>query len=313
MTHNAPLNTAPRTNREYVGRFAPSPTGPIHAGSIAAALASYLDARAHRGKWLLRIEDIDPPREQAGAANQIISVLQAFGLHPDGPVTWQHDHFARYQSALDKLQSAGLAYRCRCSRKTIKAQRLADGLSTPSPGEELAYCGTCRHANVTALEPHSWRLNTANSIIDWHERRDGSTHREELAESCGDFNLRRRDGLWSYQLAVVVDDGADGITDIVRGNDLSSNTARQCLLQEQLGLERPRYQHIPIVKDAAGVKLSKQSYAPAIALPANQAGAVQVLNDALFHLGFAAVHTPHLAQFWPRAIGQWACRFGPPA
>lgn len=294
---------------DYVGRFAPSPTGPLHAGSLVAALASYLDARAHRGKWLLRIEDIDPPREEPGATGAIIAALTAHGMVADGPVSWQSHHDQRYESALTALSQRRLAYRCRCSRSQIIAARRALGLADAPPGHHTPYPGTCRDAEVPASEPHSWRFNCDGPPIRWLERRDGHTVTESVSDRVGDFVLRRRDRLWSYQLAVVVDDAAAGVTDVVRGDDLADNTARQCSLQSALGYQRPRYLHIPVLRDAQGNKLSKQTLAPALPMPGNEREAIGQLNRALTHLQLNPVAVDTLARFWPDAIRQWAVRY----
>ena len=267
----------------YVGRFAPSPTGPLHAGSLVAALASWLDARAAGGRWLVRIEDVDPPRCQAGAAERILLQLAACGLHPDEPPLYQSDHSARYQQALDALRERGLAYPCACTRRDIDAALAARGLAHERHVER-PYPGTCR-AGLGGRAARAWRFHTekyqsnqspalssqaleaifsiAVDGVRWHDRRLGP-QQQEVAAQVGDFVLRRADGLWSYQLAVVVDDAAQGITHIVRGEDLADNTPRQVLLQSALGLPTPRYLHTPLVRGTDGEKLSKQHGAPAI-------------------------------------------------
>ncbi len=245
-----------------------------------AALASWLDARAHGGRWLVRIEDVDRPRCVAGAAERILGQLAACGLHPDEPPWRQSTRDGAYRSALDSLRDAGLAYPCGCSRRDIEA---AQGAGRVRDGERV-YPGTCRHG-LHGRPARAWRLRTdadrasavfagrpispADSLgggdthIDWTDRRLGPQH-QNLTREVGDFVLRRADGLWAYQLAVVVDDAAQGITDVVRGEDLADNTPRQIHLQRALGLPTPRYLHTPLVWAAPGVKLSKGHGAVAI-------------------------------------------------
>lgn len=271
----------------YIGRFAPSPTGPLHAGSLVAALASWLDARAHGGQWLVRIEDVDAPRCAPGADALILSQLAACGLHPDAPPLWQSTRGAPYQRALEQLQAAGWAYPCACTRKEIEAAWSAQGLAHERHVER-PYPGTCR-AGLHGRTARAWRFNATDyqarsqaggGVLDWHDRRLGPQH-QDVARSVGDFVLLRADGLWAYQLAVVVDDADQGITHVVRGEDLADNTPRQILLQRALGVATPRYLHTPLVRAADGEKLSKQHGAPALdlrdPLPALQAAA-QVLG-----------------------------------
>ena len=257
----------------YVGRFAPSPTGLLHAGSLVAALASWLDARAHHGRWLVRIEDVDTPRCIPGAGEQILNQLARCGLVPDGPVLWQSQRGEIYQQALDQLIAQGLAYPCGCSRKDIEAAQT-------SPTERhhaQVYPGTCR-AGLNGKPARAWRLNVQAvrkarglpAVTRWTDRRLGE-QAEDVEKEVGDFVLRRADGLWAYQLAVVVDDAAQGVTDVVRGEDLADNTARQIVLQQALGLPTPRYMHTPLVLGANGEKLSKQNGAQALDLTDPQA------------------------------------------
>jgi len=257
----------------YVGRFAPSPTGLLHAGSLVAALASWLDARAHQGRWLVRIEDVDTPRCIPGAGEQILNQLARCGLVPDGPVLWQSQRGEIYQQALDQLIAQGLAYPCGCSRKDIEAAQT-------SPTERhhaQVYPGTCR-AGLNGKPARAWRLNVQAvrkarglpAVTRWTDRRLGE-QAEDVEKEVGDFVLRRADGLWAYQLAVVVDDAAQGLTDVVRGEDLADNTARQIMLQQALGLPTPRYMHTPLVLGANGEKLSKQNGAQALDLTDPQA------------------------------------------
>ena len=245
----------------YRGRFAPSPTGPLHAGSMVAALASWLDARAHGGTWLVRIEDVDTPRCVPGADRVILDQLAACGLVPDEPPVWQSARGALYQDALDRLVASDLAYPCGCTRSDIARALAASGASKPRHGE-LVYPGTCR-TGLHGKPPRAVRFRADGPEVRWTDRRLGEQH-QHVAEAVGDFVLHRADGLWAYQLAVVVDDHLQGITDIVRGEDLADNTPRQILLQRALGYTTPRYLHTPLVRDAAGDKLSKQTGATAV-------------------------------------------------
>jgi glutamyl-Q tRNA(Asp) synthetase len=289
----------------YVGRFAPSPTGPLHPGSLLAALASWLDARAHAGSWLVRIEDVDTPRCRAGAAAQILAQLAACGLHPDAPPWWQSRRGAAYQQALDALIGRGLAYPCCCSRSAIAAALRAQGREI-EPGAELPYPGTCRGGMRVAAAPRrAWRLRLPDPPachVAWEDARLGPQF-ECVEQSIGDFVLKRADGLWAYQLAVVVDDAAQGVTDVVRGADLMASTARQILLQRALGLPTPRYLHIDLLRDAQGRKLSKQDGAAAFApgLPA--------LRAALTHLGLRAQGATQ-GELLAAAVREWSERPG---
>jgi glutamyl-Q tRNA(Asp) synthetase len=243
----------------YVGRFAPSPTGPLHAGSLVAALASWLDARAHGGQWLVRIEDVDQPRCPPGADQHILAQLAACALHPDAPPLYQSLRGAAYQQALDQLITAGAAYPCGCTRSEIAA------LQTSPRHGELIYPGTCR-SGLRGRPARAWRLRTDTAApVHWTDRRLGP-QQQNVALAVGDFVLRRADGLWAYQLAVVADDAEQGITHVVRGADLADNTPRQRLLQEALGLASPHYLHTPLVLGTDGEKLSKQNGAQALDL-----------------------------------------------
>ena len=246
----------------YFGRFAPSPTGPLHAGSLVAALASWLDAQARGGRWLVRIEDVDAPRCVPGAAETILQQLNALGLVPDDAPVWQSHRGALYQQALDHLVAQSMAYPCACSRTDIEAALVAQGHARPRHGE-LVYPGTCR-AGLRERPARAWRFRTTPAPVRWHDRRLGPQQQNVEAE-VGDFVLKRADRLWAYQLAVVVDDGAQGITHVVRGEDLTDNTARQVLLQHALGLPTPRYLHAPLVLGPNGEKLSKQNGAAPLA------------------------------------------------
>jgi glutamyl-Q tRNA(Asp) synthetase len=266
----------------YTGRFAPSPTGPLHAGSLVAALASWLDARAQDGRWLVRIEDVDTPRCVSGADRLILHQLAACGLVPDEPPVWQSQRSALYQAALDQLAAGGHAYPCACSRKDIESALAARG--TPHQRQtELVYPGTCRHG-LAGRSARAWRFRVAASAapVAWHDRRLGP-QQQDVAQEVGDFVLRRADGCWAYQLAVVVDDAAQGINHVVRGEDLADNTARQVVLQQALGLARPEYLHTPLVFGVNGEKLSKQNGAQALQL----AEPLAALNSAAGTLGLA--------------------------
>lgn len=249
---------------DYTGRFAPSPTGPLHAGSLVAALASWLDARAHGGRWLVRIEDVDLPRCVPGADRLILQQLAECGLVPDEAPRYQSQRSTVYQLALDDLAARGLAYPCACSRKDIEAELQRLGRGKPRHGE-LVYPGTCRpeQGGLHGKEARAWRLRVEPGVVYWHDRRLG-TQAQDVRAEVGDFVLRRADGYFAYQLAVVLDDGAQGITHIVRGEDLADNTARQILLQRALGLPTPSYLHTPLVLGPNGEKLSKQNSAQAL-------------------------------------------------
>jgi glutamyl-Q tRNA(Asp) synthetase len=250
----------------YRGRFAPSPTGPLHAGSLVAALASWLDARAHGGTWLVRIEDVDTPRCVPGADRLILQQLAACGLVSDEPVVWQSQRSDLYQGALDRLIDQGDAYPCACSRKDIDMALQAAGLDRERH-HAAVYPGTCRpeRGGLRGREARAWRLQVAPGTVRWSDRRLG-LHSQDVEAGVGDFVLRRADGLWGYQLAVVVDDAAQGITYVVRGEDLADNTPRQLRLQQALALPTPRYLHTPLVLGDNGEKLSKQNGARALDL-----------------------------------------------
>ncbi len=282
--------------RPYRGRFAPSPTGPLHAGSLVAALASWLDARAHGGQWLVRLEDVDQGRCVPGADHEILRQLAACGLHSDEPPVWQSQRGSGYQTALDRLVATTLAYPCACTRKDIEAQWTAQGRSHERHAERV-YPGTCRpeHGGLKGRPARAWRLHTGAVLrqlgwpdaTQWADRRLGP-QQQRVEQAVGDFVLKRADGLWAYQLAVVVDDAAQGITDVVRGEDLHDNTARQIVLQGALALPRPHYLHTPLVCDSRGEKLSKQNGAPALDL----SDPLACLNRAAAVLGLACASGP---------------------
>ena len=327
--------------QRYTGRFAPSPTGPLHAGSLVAALASWLDTRAHGGRWLVRIEDVDGPRCVAGADQTILSQLAACGLFPDEPPVYQLQRGALYQNALAQLIAHGLAYPCACTRQDLARAMQARGLPAARHGE-LVYPGTCR-GGLHGRAARSWRFLTdslksntppaqvkraqaaINLIADdasesalsfthgsplgraevtWQDRRLGK-QAQNVAVDVGDFVLQRADGLWAYQLAVVVDDAAQGVTHIVRGEDLADNTARQILLQRALGLATPAYLHTPLVLGANGEKLSKQNGAQ----PLDVSQPVATLQRAGEVLGLTrqlAAATP--ADWLRQAVPLWAAQ-----
>ena len=228
----------------YVGRFAPTPSGYLHFGSLLAALASYLDAHHHRGRWLVRMEDLDTPRNLAGASEHILRTLEAYGLQWDAEIITQSDRLARYQQTIDRWLDQGLAYYCDCSRRTIMAQ---DGI----------YPGTCRERQLPAAPDHAVRVKVDQSTLGFTDRLQGFIG-QSLASSCGDFIIRRRDGIIAYQLAVVIDDIDQGITDIVRGADLLDSTPRQLWLYHLLQQPAPRYLHVPLIMRHDGEKLSKR-------------------------------------------------------
>ncbi|TAF79422.1 MAG: tRNA glutamyl-Q(34) synthetase GluQRS [Curvibacter sp.] len=293
-------------SKSYRGRFAPSPTGPLHAGSLLAALASWLDARAHGGQWLVRIEDVDTPRCVPGADHFILQQLATCGLLPDESPVWQSQRSALYREALDRLIEIGMAYPCACSRKDIALAREALGESKARHGE-LVYPGTCRRG-LQGRAGRAWRfrsdiaeikqkqaetlMDTAraatetiakpSNIWEWADRRLG-LQTQDLSGEVGDFVLLRADGLWAYQLAVVVDDAAQGITHVVRGEDLADNTVRQMALQTALGAPPVQYLHTPLELGANGEKLSKQNGAAALDL----ADPMTALNRAAMALGLS--------------------------
>ena len=282
----------------YVGRFAPSPTGPLHAGSLVAALASWLDARAHGGRWLVRIEDVDGPRCVPGAAEALLQQLVFLGMAPDETPVWQSQRGEHYQEALDGLVARELAYPCACSRKDIEQALAVQGIGRQRHGE-LVYPGTCRHG-LAGRQARAWRLLVPVGCVPWTDRRLG-LQTQDVAAEVGDFVLKRADGLWAYQLAVVVDDAAQDITHVVRGEDLADNTARQLLLQQALGLPAPLYLHAPLVLGPDGEKLSKQNGAAAL-----RAGEpLAVLNDAATVLGLPASRQPNVADALAAWVKAW--------
>ena len=291
--------TAPRNPPRYRGRFAPSPTGPLHFGSLVAAVGSYLDARAQGGEWLVRIEDVDAPRTVPGAADAILRVLEGFGFEWDGEVWWQSRRLDVYQDVLSSLQADGRAYPCACSRSEIAAlttQRSVDG--------GLRYPGTCRAGLGEGRPVRAWRLQVPDREFMFVDRVQGES-RQNLARDVGDFVLLRADGQYAYQLAVVVDDAAQGVNAIVRGADLIDSTARQVWLQQCLGLPTPSYAHLPVAVDAAGEKLSKQTCAPAV----DAAQGSRLLCSVCAFLGHpppVELYGAPLREFWIWAISAWS-------
>ena len=290
----------------YIGRFAPSPTGVLHAGSLVAALASWLDARAHGGRWLIRIEDLDTPRCVPGAAQEILRQLAACGLLPDEPPLWQSTRHALYERMLVRLNTSGWCYPCGCSRKDIEQTRQGRVATPRGRYTERVYPGTCRdglhgkaaravrlrmvESNVRPLEP---------LIVGWYDRLLGP-QRQNVTDAVGDFILRRADGLWAYQFAVVVDDADQHITHVVRGQDLADNTPRQIHLQHCLNLPTPTYLHTPLVLASDGNKLSKQNGA----LPLDVSEPLAALQAAGSVLGLKVVATRH-ADWLDHAVAAW--------
>jgi glutamyl-Q tRNA(Asp) synthetase len=284
------------SGRRYRGRFAPSPTGPLHFGSLVAAVGSFLDARAHGGEWLVRMEDLDPPREVAGAAQDILRTLGAFGLHPDRDPVYQSQRGGLYQEALQQLESTGNTYPCACSRRDI--ERLSDN------SDGRVYPGTCRNGLPPGRRARSIRLRVPeDASIRFDDRLQGEIA-QYLPEACGDFVLRRADGLFAYQLAVVVDDAEQGITDVVRGADLLECTARQVLLYRLLGYTSPRYLHLPVAANRKGEKLSKQTGAPAIDTRQPVITLCRVL-EFLDQRPPPGLREASLEEFWNWAIASW--------
>ena len=278
---------------QLTGRFAPSPSGPLHFGSLVAALASYCEAKSRRGLWLLRIEDVDTPRVVAGASEQILRDLEAFGFAWDGAVSYQSDRFDQYQYYLDKLLAQGDCYACECSRRSLRKRGVRSG-----PLGQI-YPGLCRLKQLPVAN-HSLRLNTENANSVGFLDRVYGQFSLNLPESVGDFVLKRADSIFAYHLAVVVDDQLQGINQIVRGADLLENTCLHLYLQQKLAFATPEYMHIPLVNNAQGVKLSKQTGARAL----DHQRASRLLVAALRHLG--QVTSPDLEYNNPREVLQWA-------
>jgi len=287
----------------YIGRFAPSPTGPLHAGSLVAALASYLDARAHHGTWLVRIEDIDEGRAVPGAAEGILALLAQLGMHADGEIVWQSRRKALYEAAAARI--ALHTYPCGCNRREIADSRLGF-----APDGAAIYPGTCRYGLAEGRSMRSLRLRVSDpgfDVVSFHDRCAGDVT-QRLSSESGDFVLKRADGFWAYQLAVVVDDALQGVTDVVRGADLLDSTPRQIFLQRVLDVPTPRYLHVPVVRNENGEKLSKQTGAIAVA-PGDERAALAALSEAARFLGLQLPPADSLEAFWRAAIPAWAARF----
>lgn len=282
---------------QYIGRFAPSPTGPLHFGSLVAAVASYCDAKAHKGKWLLRIEDIDRPREIAGAKDTILQQLDAFGFEWDADVVLQSQRNALYLRALHVLQNQALIYPCTCTRKEIADSSHLIGI------DGFIYPKTCLKQSIKRHTNSSLRIKVNSPEISFQDRIQGLII-QDIQNEVGDFVLKRADGLFTYQLAVVVDDSEQGVTHVVRGADLLNSTPRQIYLQQQLSLRIPQYAHIPVVRNSAGEKLSKQTLASSI----NTATAKEQICQALKFLGQNPpedLQSANLADIWQWAINNW--------
>lgn len=282
----------------YRGRFAPSPTGPLHFGSIVAAVGSHLQARHAGGEWLLRIEDIDPPREVPGGSDAILRSLERLGMGWDGAVIFQSQRQEAYLATIADLSHRGLIYPCHCSRKELAARH-------PSSAESFIYDGHCRQAkfNATGAEAGALRMITEDKAIRFNDQLRG-TYTQNLASDVGDFVIQRADGLFAYQLAVVVDDAMQGITEIVRGADLLDNTPRQIYLQQQLGFPTPRYAHLPIAVNELGQKLSKQTGAASIDHLRPQQLIIQVL-EFLGQQPPVELNAATLDELWEWAINHW--------
>ncbi len=280
----------------YVGRFAPSPTGPLHFGSLVAAVASYLEAKRRDGEWLVRTEDIDTPRVVRGAADEILRALAACGMQWDGAIVSQSSRSDAYHAQLHRLRAMGRIYPCACSRREIADSALS-GIEGP------VYPGTCRNGLAPGKAVRAWRINTHGAEVRFNDAIQGPVG-QNLEADIGDFVLLRADHIYAYQLAVVVDDAEQGITDVVRGADLLDSTPRQIYLQQLLKFPTPRYCHVPVAVNADGEKLSKQTLAPAI----DPARPLPALMRALRFLGQQppdALANASLRDFWAWAIANW--------
>lgn len=280
----------------YIGRFAPSPTGPLHFGSLVTATASYLDARAHNGKWLVRMEDLDKPREVAGAAQDILNTLESFGFQWDSEVLFQSQRSELYRQALEQLSSQQLAYPCSCSRKEINAAALM-GIDGP------VYPGFCREGLPAGKQARTWRLRVNDDSIEFEDRVQGKQS-QRLSRQVGDFVIKRADGLFAYQLAVVIDDAIQGVTHIVRGADLLDSTPRQIYLQQRLGFVPPLYAHIPVATNLHGEKLSKHTRAQPVKLRDSGVVLCRVLSFLGMQPPPDLLYVP-LEALWNWAIQHW--------
>ncbi|MGP1676107.1 MAG: tRNA glutamyl-Q(34) synthetase GluQRS [Burkholderiales bacterium] len=306
---------------QYRGRYAPSPTGPLHFGSLVAAVGSYLEAKSRGGLWLVRMEDLDPPREQPGAADAILRTLQACGMGWDGDILYQSKRSEAYRAALARLQQQGLIYPCACTRREIADSILAFAPTRGAHNAPLAraswrraggegghsdvlvYPGTCRNGLAPGKTARATRVRVGDSAIEFEDVLQGRVS-QNLAAEVGDFVLLRADGLYAYQLAVVVDDAEQGISDVVRGADLLASTPRQIYLQRLLGLPTPRYLHLPAAVNAAGEKLSKQTLAAPVDARDTVPALVQVM-DFLGQAPPAQLSRASLAEFWRWARAHW--------
>lgn len=282
--------------KPYIGRFAPSPTGPLHFGSLVAAVASYLDALSHQGSWLVRMEDLDKQREMPGAADEILHMLEAYGFEWQEAVIYQSQRFETYQSVLEQLIADDLVYPCNCSRKEIAAIAHA-GIESP------VYPGLCRNGLSRQRKSHTWRLKTECAHLVFKDEIQGMFD-HHMQRDVGDFILKRADGQFAYQLAVVVDDAQQGINHVVRGADLLNSTSRQILLQYYLGLRSPRYAHIPLAVSRGGQKLSKQNHAT----PLDKTDPAPSLIEAFRFLGIDTQHyvrSDSLTNLWSQALHDW--------
>ncbi|ETD70028.1 glutamyl-Q-tRNA synthetase [Pelistega indica] len=288
-----------QTLSAYTGRFAPSPSGPLHDGSLVAAMASYLDAKAHHGRWLLRIEDIDTPRTVTGADKVIMQQLQALGMHWDGEVIYQSQRLNRYQECFDLLNQQGLIYGCSCTRKIITDNAIALGIHKSG---QYPYLGTCRQGAKGI--PRAWRLIMPEGLFSFEDRWLGRQE-QNIQQEIGDIIIKRADKLFAYQFVVVIDDFDQGVTDIVRGQDILDSTLRQQCIGHYLGFPSIRYLHVPLVMDSEGRKLSKQNHAN----PINLSNALQSLDKAWRILGFNSFHPKNIEAFWSEAVVHWAQRF----
>jgi glutamyl-Q tRNA(Asp) synthetase len=290
------MNTRMKFPNSYRGRFAPSPTGPLHFGSMVAAVGSFLQEKSRGGEWLVRMEDLDPPRVVPGAADEILRTLEAFGLHWDGAVMYQSRRHGVYEAALNMLERLDVIYPCACSRREI-ADSSVSGVDGP------VYPGTCRAGLPSGRAPRAWRVRVNGRAIEFVDAVQGRIVRD-LAADFGDFVVRRADGYFAYQLAVVVDDAEQGITEIVRGADLIESTPRQMHLQDLLGLPTPDYLHLPVALNARNEKLSKQT----LALPVDAAHPQQLLLRVLQFLGQEPpmdLADGSIEDFWRWAVAHW--------
>lgn len=282
--------------RPYIGRFAPSPTGPLHFGSLIAAVGAYLEARHNRGQWLLRIEDVDAPRTVAGATDTILHQLEALGFEWDGEVVYQSQRLPLYQHALTQLVDAGKAFPCACTRRELADSSLA-------PDGSRRYPGTCRNGLRAGQQPRAWRLRTESGRLHWQDGVQGP-QAEDVWHEVGDFVLLRADGQFAYQLAVVVDDALQGVNHVVRGADLLGSTGRQIFLHHALNLAVPHYTHLPVATNAEGEKLSKQTLAQAL----DTEHPARALFLALCFLGQtppAELAQATLTDLWAWSLANW--------